>query len=96
MLVSDTSSRSHLSHSEPEFTEDHLIHHVHFILSNLPISETHLKQLQLETKNDPILQTLITYTTYEWPEKHLIPTALLPYYTHHSDITFCEGILFEK
>ena len=96
MLVSDTFSRSHLSHSEPEFTEDSLIHHVHFVLSNLPISETRLKQFQLETKNDPILQTLITYTTYEWPEKHLIPTDLLPYYTHHSDITFCEGILFEK
>ena len=58
MLVSDTFSRSHLSHSKPEITEDSLIHHVHFVLSNLPISETRLKQFQLETKNDPILQTL--------------------------------------
>ena len=96
MLVSDTFSRSHLSHSEPKFTEDSLIHHVHFVLLNLPISETRLKQFQLETKNNPILQTLITYTTYEWLEKHLIPTALLPYYTHHSDITFCEGILLKN
>ena len=91
MLVSDTLSRSHLSRSESEFTEDSLIHHVHSVLSNLPISETRLKQFQLETKNDPILQTLITYSTHEWPEKHLIPTDLLPYYTHRSDITFCEG-----
>ena len=73
MLVSDTLSRSHLSLSKPEFTEDSLIHHVHFVLSNLLISETRLKQLQLETKNDPILQTLITYTFHEWPEKHLYP-----------------------
>ena len=96
MLVSDTLSRSHLSRSESEFTEDSLIHHVHSVLSNLPISETRLKQFQLETKNGPILQTLITYTTHEWPEKHLIPTDLLPYYTHCSDITFCEGILLKN
>ena len=71
MLVSDTLSRSQLSCSEPEFTEDSLIHHAHFVLSNLPISEARLKQL--ETKSDPILQSLITDITHEWPEKHLIP-----------------------
>ena len=96
MLVSDTLSRSHLSRFEPEFTEDNLIHHVHFVLLNLPISETRLKQFQLETKNDPILQTLPTYTTHEWPEKHVILKDLLPYYTHRSDITFCEGILLKN
>ena len=96
MLVSDTLSKSHLSCSELEFTENSLIYHVHFVISNLPISVTRLKQFRLETRNDPILQTLITYTTNEWPEKHLIPTDLLPYYTHRSDITFCEGILLKN
>ena len=96
MLVSDTVSRSHLSSSEAEFTEDSLIHHVRFVISNLLISETRLKQFQSETKSDPILKTLITYTNHEWPEKHLIPTDLLPYYTHCSDITFCEGILLKN
>ena len=96
MLVSNTLSKSHLSRSELEFTENSLIYHVHFVISNLPISVTRLKQFRLETRNDPILQTLITYTTNEWPEKHLIPTDLLPYYTHRSDITFCEGILLKN
>ena len=96
MLVSETLNRSHLSYFEPEFTQDSLIHHAHFV-SNLPISETRLKQFQLETKNDPVtLQTLIAYTTHVWPEKHLIPTDLLPYYTHRSDITFCEGIVLKN
>ena len=63
---------------------------------NLPINETRLKHFQLETKNDPILQALTTYTTHEWPEKHLIPTDLFPYYTHHSNITFCDGILLKN
>ena len=65
MLISDTLSRSHLSCFEPEFTEDSLAHHVHFVLSNLPISETHLKKFQFETKTDSILQTQITYATHE-------------------------------
>ena len=96
MLVSDTLSRSHLSLSKPEFTDDSLIHHVHFVLSNLLISETRLKQFQLETKNDPILQTLTTYITHEWSEKHIIPTDLLTYYNHRSDITFCDVILLKN
>ena len=96
MLVSGTLSRSHWSHSEPEFTENSLIHFVDFVLSNLPISETRLKQFQLETRNGPIVQTLITYTTDEWPEKYPIPTDLLPYYIRHSDITLCEGILLKN
>ena len=91
MLVSDALSRSYLSSSEPKFTEISLIHHVHFVLLNLPISETSLKQFQLKNKSDPILQILITYTTHEWPEKHIISIVLYPYYTHHNDITFCEG-----
>ena len=94
MLVSGTLSISHLSHSEPEFTENNLIHHVHFALWNLLI--TSLKQFQLETRNDPILQTLITYTTHGWTEKHLILTDLLLYYTHQSDVTLCGGILLKS
>ena len=96
MLVSNTLSRSHLSRFEPKFTEDSLVDHVHFVLSKLPISETRLKQFQLETKSDPILQILITYTTHEWSEKHLILTNLLAHYTQRSEITFCGDILLKN
>ena len=85
-----------MSCSDPEFTENSLLHHAHVVLSKLPISETLLKKIQLETKNDPILQILIIYTTREWPEKHLIPTDLLLRYTHRSDIIFCGGILLKN
>ena len=85
-----------MNHFEPEFTENILIHHIHFVLSNLPINDTRLKQSQLETKSDLILQILITHTTLEWPEKHLIPTYLHPCYTHRIKITFFEGILLKN
>ena len=42
------------------------------------------------------MQTFISCITHEWPEKHLIPTDLRPYYTRHSNITFCDGILLKN
>ena len=53
MPVSETLSRPHLSRSELEFTEDSLIHHVHFVLSNLPISETRLNNFNSKSKGTP-------------------------------------------
>ena len=64
MLVSETLSRSHLRHAEPEFAKNNSIHYVHFVLPNLPISETRLRQFQLKNKNDHIPQNLITYATH--------------------------------
>ena len=58
MLVSDTLSRSYLNDIKPEFDENTLIRHAHFILSNLPISQSRLEKSHLETQNDQILQTL--------------------------------------
>ena len=96
MLVSDTLRRPHISHYKPELAENGLTHHVNFVLLNLPISETRLKQFQLETKNSPILQTLIIYKTHEWPQKRLIPTDLHLHYNHLSGITSCECILLKN
>ena len=56
MLVWDTFNRYRLTRSEREFTEGSLIHRAHFVLSNLLISETRLKQFQLETKKNKKLQ----------------------------------------
>ena len=40
MLVSDTLSQSCLNDIRPEFDENTLIRHVHFLFLNLPISES--------------------------------------------------------
>ena len=42
------------------------------------------------------MQTPITYTAHELPEKHPIPTDLHPYYTQRSDSTLCERVLLKK
>ena len=55
MLVSDALSWSYLNDIKPEFDEDTLIRHVHFILLNLPISQSRLDQSRFETQKDQIL-----------------------------------------
>ena len=73
MLASDTLGRSYLKDIKSEFDKDALMiksefdkdalmRDVHFILSNLPISQSRLDQFHLETQNEQILQTLNCYT----------------------------------
>ena len=96
MSVSDALSRSCLNDVEPEFDENTLIRHVHFILSNLPISQSRLDQFCLETQNDEILEKLICYTINGWPENHEVLKELFPYSSHRSEIMYHEGILFKN
>ena len=95
MSVSDALSRAYIKNSKPEFDENSLIHHVHFVFSNLFISNERLKQFKEETRKDPILQTLIKYTIEGWPKKTLISYELHPYFTHCSDISYHEGLLLK-
>ena len=96
MLVSDALIWSYLNDIKPEFDDDTLIRHVHFILLNLPISQSRLDQSRLETQKDQILQTLICYTSNGWPEKHQVMKELFPYYSHRSEITYHGGILLKN
>ena len=52
MLVSNPLSRSHLNNIKPKFDKNTLIRHVHFILSNLLITQSRLDQFCLETQKD--------------------------------------------
>ena len=80
---------------KPEFDENSLIHHVDFVISNLPISIERLEQFKEETRKDSIMQTLIKYTIEGWPEKPLISQELQPYFGHRSDISYHEGLLLK-
>ena len=93
MLVSD--ALKNIKNSKPEFDENSLIHQVHFVISNLPISNEHLEQLKEETRKDPILQTLIKYTIEGCLGKTLISHELHPHFTHRSDISYHEGLLLK-
>ena len=66
---------------------------MHFVISNLPISNERLEQFKEETRKDSILQTLIKCTIKGWPGKSLISQELHPYFTHRNDISYHEGLL---
>ena len=68
-LIWNTHHIEHIQNSKPELDGNSLIHHVNFVISNLPISNERLEQFKEETRKDPILQSLIKYTTESWPEK---------------------------
>ena len=92
MLVSHALSQAYL---KPEFDENSLIHHMHFVISNLPISNKSLEHFKEETRKDPILQTLIKYTIEGWPENTLFSHELYSYFTHGSDISYYQGLLLK-
>ena len=58
MLVSDALSQAYIKNSKPEFDENSLIHHVHFVILNLPVSNERLQQFKGETGKDPICKPL--------------------------------------
>ena len=62
MLVLDALSQAYIKNSKPEFDENSLIYHVHFVILNIPSSNEGLEQFKEETQKDPILQTLIKFT----------------------------------
>ena len=69
MLLLDALGRAYIKNSKRQFDENSLIHHVHFVISGLPIRNERLEQFKEETPKAPILQTLIKYTIEGWPEK---------------------------
>ena len=95
ILVSDALSQAYIKNSKPEFDENSLIHQVHFVISNLPISNERLEQFKEGTQKDPILKTLMKYTIEDWPETTLISHELHPYFTHCSDISYHERLLLK-
>ena len=48
----------HYKNSKPELDENSLIHHIHFVISNLPISNECLEQFKEGTQKDSIFKAL--------------------------------------
>ena len=68
---------------------------MHFVISNLPISDERLEQFKEEAQKDSILQTLIKCTIKGWSGKSLISQELHPYFSHRSDISYHKGLLLK-
>ena len=94
MYLSGTLSRAYLPTTEqyPVEKETERIHAV----DNLPISEPQMVEIQRETVEDPVLQSLIQVILKGWPDKkEELPLQLHPYYNNRDELTAQDGVLFK-
>ena len=98
MVVTDTLSRAYLSNtSTPEIDTSDMTRYVHFVISNLPISDDKLLEFQRETSRDPALEKLREYTENGWPqEKKDVDSLVHPYYKYRDEITAANGLLLRN
>ena len=100
MLVSDTFSRSHLSHYKPKFAEISLINHIQ--LHKKWIFPVGISSFFLWSVHFVLFDVLISETCWKQFNKKLKTTPLCklhslhPYYTHPRDTKFCKDILLKN
>ena len=93
MLVSDALSGAYIKNLKPGLDENSLIHHLHFVILDLPISNKlweQFKETQFYKPRDPKKFTN-PYTVHYWR----FPHKLRPYFTHRGDISYHEGLLLK-
>lgn len=57
--------------------------HVHTVYSNLPVSDTKLKEIRTETENDMQLRLLRETIKEGWPEeRRMCPQSIAEYWNH--------------
>ena len=98
MVVTDTLSRAYLSNtSTPEIDTSDMTRYVHFVISNLLISDDKLLKFQRETSRDPDLEKLREYTEKGWPQqKKDVDSLVHPYYKYRDEITAANGLLLRN
>ena len=91
MLALDALSRTYIKNSKPDFDEKSLIRHVHFVISNLPISKKHLGNPKRCSFGNP-------YKVHYWrlARKTLILHELHLFFTQRSDISYHEVLLLKR
>ena len=95
MVVSDALSRASINKITPEISEQDLAYHIHCIVSNLPISDKRLAQMQLETEKDVTLRKVKGYVLNGWPDKQTIDCDVSPYYQFKNEIVYNYNVLIK-
>ena len=81
--VPDALSRAYLPNTEED--DKSLEYQIHLLVSNLPILEPKLREIQNATENDQVLQKLKKLILDGFPDsKSSTPAELIPYFQVHS------------
>ena len=88
MMMKETTSKE-TSHSDENETEAFVCS----IIDALPISDIKLQQLIEVQEQDEVSKQLRQYCYEGWPEKHLLPSPIRPYWSEWGQITVVQNVL---
>ena len=92
--VPDVLSRAYLPNTKED--DKSLEYQIHLLVSNLPISEPKLREIQNATENDQVLQKLKKLISDGFPDsKSSTPAELIPYFQVRSELSIAEGLIFK-
>jgi len=97
LYVADTLSRAHHDESFEDIDSDELQLAVHTVLSNLPISDTRITDIQVATNQDADLQQLKQLIENGWPINiNNVPEALCVYWKIKEDLCITNGLILKR
>ena len=92
--VPDALPRAYLPNTEED--DKSLEYQIHLLVSNLPISEPKLREIQNAAENDQVLQKLKKLILDGFPDsKSSMPAELIPYFQVRSELSITEGLIFK-
>ena len=92
--VADTLSRLHLN--EVDNTHEAFDAQVHLVVTNLPVSDQKMSDLQACTTSDPDMQQLIAVIKEGWPDhRDSCPPAVQPFWNYRDELSVMEGLVFK-
>ena len=69
---------------------------IFYLVSNLPVSEPKLREIQNATENNQVLQKLRKFILDGFPDsKSSMPPELLPYFQVGSELSIAKGLIFK-
>ena len=96
--TSDTLSRlmtrKSLSKDVNKFNEETEAYVCSF-LDSLPVSDVKLQQIIEAQDNDEVCKTIKQYCFQNWSERHLLPSAIRPYWTDRAHLTVVQNVLLK-
>uniref|UniRef100_A0A674NI52 Gypsy retrotransposon integrase-like protein 1 n=1 Tax=Takifugu rubripes TaxID=31033 RepID=A0A674NI52_TAKRU len=94
--VADTLSRKSLSDQDDSLREG-MDMQVHTVYSNLPVSDTKLKEIRAETEKDAQLVLLKETIQSGWPEERpMCPQSIAEYWNHRAELSVMNDIIFKR
>ena len=92
--IADTLSRLHLN--EVDDTHEVFHAHVHLVVTNLPVSDQKMSDLQASTASDPDMQQLIAVSKEGWPDhRNSCPPSVKPFWNYRDELSVMEGLVFK-